>query len=179
MAELNTGASNEGATRKIRSKKLSSRVDFTAMVDLAFLLITFFMLTTSLSKPQAMDLTMPADGESSAVDENRTMTVLIGENGQLKSFMGMAANAKTKDLKAGTSGFRQEILANKKKALVYSASIGKPERGLIVLIKPGVKSNYRSLVDVLDEMAISGVQTYAITDLTKEEKTLLKQPAKS
>ena len=59
MAELNTGDSGGGKGGKVRSKKQNSKVDLTAMVDLAFLLITFFMLTTSLSKPQSMDLGLP------------------------------------------------------------------------------------------------------------------------
>ena len=59
MAELNTGDSGSSKGGKVRSKKQNSKVDLTAMVDLAFLLITFFMLTTSLSKPQSMDLGLP------------------------------------------------------------------------------------------------------------------------
>ena len=60
MAELNTGdGGGEKGSKKVRSKKSNSKVDLTAMVDLAFLLITFFMLTTSLSKPQSPDLGLP------------------------------------------------------------------------------------------------------------------------
>ena len=172
MAELNTN-SNGARTKKVRSRKLTSRVDLTAMVDLAFLLITFFMLTTSLSKPKSMDLTLPADGPSMPVDENRTMTILVGADDKAECFMGKLAETTPKEIKVGTRELRHEIALRQKQALAYSASKGAPENGLIVLIKPGKKSTYGNLVDVLDEMAIGGIKTYAIVDLNVEEEKLI------
>ncbi len=182
MAELNTGGGDSGKGGKVRSKKQNSKVDLTAMVDLAFLLITFFMLTTSLSKPQSMSLGLP-DKEDDPnkkkdikVDENRTMTILLGDNNQLKWYMGLFATpiAGPKEITYGKDGIRKELLARKKSVLEYSAGIGKPKNGLIVIIKPSKKCNYKNLVDVLDEMAIVDVPTYAIVnDFTPEEKKLL------
>ncbi len=175
MAELNTSQDSGAKTRKVRSKKLSSRVDLTAMVDLAFLLITFFMLTTSLSKPQSMDLAMPDNtpGPPIKIDENRTLTVLIDDNDRLKCFMGKLSENRPAEIASGTSAFRKQVIESKKKAEAYCESIGKKGEGLIVLIKPGKKSNYRNLVDVLDEMAISDVKTFAITDLAEDEAKLV------
>ena len=175
MADLNSDTKNANPG-KIRSRKLNSKVDLTAMVDLAFLLITFFMLTTSLTKPHAMDLTLPDDSpvKPMPVDENLTMTILIGKDNKLKCYMGMLSENRPKEIAFSDSkALRKEIVSNKKKASVYANSIGKPEKSLIVLIKPGNKSNYRNLVDVLDEMAISNIQTYAITDLAPAESRLL------
>ena len=173
MAELNQNSSG-GAPKKVRSRKLTSKVDLTAMVDLAFLLITFFMLTTSLSEPKSIDLTMPDKiGNPSPVDENRTMTILIGQNDKTKCFMGKLDQAAPKEIRLGTRDLRRELSARKQQALAYSASKGKPEQGLIVLIKPGKHSNYGNLVDVLDEMAIADVPTYAIVDLDENETKLL------
>lgn len=176
MAELNTGG-GEGkkGSKKVRSKKLNSKVDLTAMVDLAFLLITFFMLTTSLSKPQSMDLTLPDKNEDqkvedTKVDENRTMTVLLGDNNQIKYYMGfMNQPMKPINTTYGKAGFRKELLKRKKQVLDYSAAKGKPDNGIIVIIKPSKKSNYKNLVDVLDEMAISKIDRYAIVDIAPEE----------
>ncbi|HEX8268351.1 MAG TPA: biopolymer transporter ExbD [Flavobacterium sp.] len=171
MAELNTGDGAGKKGGKVRSKKQNSKVDLTAMVDLAFLLITFFMLTTSLSKPQSMDLGLPDKDEEVKtdvkVDENRTMTLLLGDNNQLKYYMGILNTPMApKEIVYGREGIRAEILKRKKAVLEYT---GDPKKGIIVIIKPSKKSNYRNLVDILDEMAITGVQTYAIVDITPEE----------
>src|SRR6187551_2054374 len=100
MAELNTGDGGGGKGGKVRSKKSNNRVDLTAMVDLAFLLITFFMLTTTLSKPQSMSLGLPdkedkpEDKIEQKVDENRTLTILMGDNNKVKIFRGFLATPK-------------------------------------------------------------------------------------
>ncbi|TDW45821.1 outer membrane transport energization protein ExbD [Flavobacterium sp. 270] len=185
MAELNTGDGGGGKGGKVRSKKQNSKVDLTAMVDLAFLLITFFMLTTSLSKPQSMDLSLPdKDPDDKTppvkVDENRTMTVMLGADNKMVYYMGLLAAPKIgpKDITYGKDGIRRELLKQKKEVLAYSTALGKPKNGIIVIIKPTKKSNYRNLVDMLDEMAITGVDTYAIVPEFSPEETKLidKQP---
>jgi biopolymer transport protein ExbD len=179
MAELNTGDGGGKKGGKVRSKKSNSKVDLTAMVDLAFLLITFFMLTTTLSKPQSMSLGLPdknEKGEDIKVDENRTMTVLLGDNNKLVFYMGLLATplAGPKDLTFGKDGIRKELLKRKNEVLAYSTAKGKPEQGMIVIIKPSKKSNYKNVIDILDEMAISDVPTYTIVnDFSPEETKLL------
>lgn len=180
MAELNTGDSGGGKGGKVRSKKQNSKVDLTAMVDLAFLLITFFMLTTTLSKPQAMPLGLPDKNEDVKtddlkVDEKRTMTIMMGENNKLIYYMGLIDSpiAGPKDIAYGKDGIRKELLARKKSVIEYT---GDKNKGIIVIIKPGKKSKYKNLVDVLDEMAINGVETYAIVnDFLPKEKELLEK----
>lgn len=183
MAELNTGDGGGGKGGKVRSKKQNSKVDLTAMVDLAFLLITFFMLTTTLSKPQSMSLGLP-DKEDDPnkkkdvkVDENRTMTIMLGDNDKIIRYVGLlatpVAGGAPKEFAFGKDGIREEILSRKKSVLAYSTAKGKPENGIIVIIKPTKKSNYRNLVDILDEMAIAGVETYAIVPEFSPEETKL------
>ena len=178
MAELNTGDDGGGKGGKVRSKKQNSKVDLTAMVDLAFLLITFFMLTTTLSKPQSMSLGLPdKDPDQKTppikVDENRTMTLMLGDNGKVVYYMGLLSNpiAGPKDIAYGKDGIRKEVLSRKKSVLEYT---GDKTKGIIVIIKPTKKSNYKNLVDILDEMAITGVETYAIVpEFTPEETKLI------
>ncbi len=177
MAELNTGDGGGGKGGKVRSKKQNSKVDLTAMVDLAFLLITFFMLTTSLSKPQSMDLGMPEkDSEIPPIliADARTMTVLIGPDNKLKTYMGQFASPleAPKDIAYGKSGIRKEIL---EKIQSVPIAMGDAKKGLIVLIKADKESNYKNLVDILDEMAICKVPTYAIVDITKDEANLFQK----
>lgn len=178
MAELNTGDSGGGkkGAVKVRSKKQNSKVDLTAMVDLAFLLITFFMLTTTLSKPQSMNLGLPDKNDTIKndvkVDENRTLTILMGENNKVKIFRGFLATPKLapKSVEYGKDGLRKNLLEQKEAVLQYT---GTKDKGMIVIIKPSKKSNYRNLVDVLDEMAIVGVPTYAIVNEFSPEETKL------
>lgn len=178
MAQLDTGGGEGKKGGKVRSKKQSSNVDLTAMVDLAFLLITFFMLTTSLSKPQSMDLGLPDKEKDPTktdvdlkVDENRTMTILMGDNNKLMYYMGiMNTPMAPVEIQYGRNGIRKEIISRKAAVIQYT---GTAEKGLIVLIKPSKNSHYRNLVDVLDEMAISDVPTYAIVDITPEEAELI------
>jgi len=184
MAELNTGDSGgKGKGGKVRSKKSNAKVDLTAMVDLAFLLITFFMLTTSLSKPQSMDLGLPDKDEKDKpvkdmkVDQRRTMTILLGKDNKIKWFHGLLEspepNGKPTDAQYGKNGIRQEIL---KRVVSIPQVTGDKNKGLIIIIKPSKKSNYRNLVDILDEMAICNVPTYAIVnDIAPEEKKLFEE----
>ncbi|MCC9072855.1 biopolymer transporter ExbD [Flavobacterium sp. F-65] len=180
MAELNTGDGGGGKGGKVRSKKQNAKVDLTAMVDLAFLLITFFMLTTTLSKPQSMSLGLPDKEDNKIdqkikVDENRTMTLMLGPDNKLVYYMGLLATpiAGPKDIAYGKDGIRKELLSRKKSVLEYSAAKGKPKNGIIVIIKPTKKSSYKNLVDILDEMAITGVETYAIVNDFSPEETKL------
>src|ERR1700761_6394819 len=87
MAELNQSSAKTGSRRV--SRAMPVRVDLTAMVDLAFLLITFFMLTTSLAKPREMPLAMPSDGPVGPVSDKRTMTICLGNHNKAVWYMGL------------------------------------------------------------------------------------------
>jgi hypothetical protein len=109
------------------------------------------------------------------VDENRTMTILLGDNNKLVRFVGLldkpVSGGAPKDFEYGKDGIRKELLSRKAAVLQYT---GTKEKGMIVIIKPSKKSNYRNLVDILDEMAIVGVPTYAIVnEFTPEESKLI------
>ena len=179
MAELNTGGGG-GDGKKVRSKKSNPGVDLTAMVDLAFLLITFFMLTTTLSKPQSMPLAMPDKNpedqkiDNTPIPEDRMMTILIGKDNRLLWYMGKFETPRIPPTEAayGKNSIRKDILKNTAYAKQHT---DKPDEGLIVNIKASDAANYKNLVDILDEMAINKVQLYAIGDITPAEIDLLKK----
>ncbi|MNK06955.1 Biopolymer transport protein ExbD/TolR [compost metagenome] len=181
MAELNTGGEGKKGG-KVRSKKSNPGVDLTAMVDLAFLLITFFMLTTTLSKPQSMPLAMPDKDinkpkDVSKIPEERMMTVLIGKDNKILWYMGKFETPIIPPTEAvyGKNGIRKDLLKQVTYGKAVAAREGKPDQGLIVNIKASDKANYRNLVDMLDEMAITHPQLYAIGDITPGEIDLLKK----
>lgn len=180
MAELNTGDGGGKKGGKVRSKKSNPGVDLTAMVDLAFLLITFFMLTTTLSKKQAIDLPMPEKNTPSPptpVDESKLMTILIGKNNKLMWYRGKfetPVEAPT-ETGFGKNGIRQALIKQVAIGKEISRRDGKPDQGLIVNIKASDSASYRNLVDILDEMAITKPQLSAIGEITPAEIDLLKQ----
>ena len=178
MAELDTSGGGGKKGKKVRSKKQSTRVDLTAMVDLAFLLITFFMLTTTLAKPQAMDMFMPDKNKDNLDDvldvkASRTMTVLLGDGDKIVWYMGVIGdNAPTVD-NFGKKGIRESLITNNKNVV---ANTGDPKKGLMVIIKPTDQSNYKNFVDILDEIKIAGVPSYGINNkVEKAEIGLMKE----
>ncbi|KAF2513948.1 ExbD/TolR family protein [Flavobacterium foetidum] len=169
--------------QKVRSRKLNSRVDLTAMVSVSFLLIIFFMVVGELSKPKIMDLSLP-DNEWTGTGnyscykgvENRIITIMLDENDEIimhKSIFDYPEIA-PKKIEFGSNGIRKELKKIQTSILNYSASMGKPNRGAIVIVKPSKKSNFKNLVDILDEIAIAGIDTYSIVnDFSLEEEKLL------
>lgn len=174
MATLNIPQSGKAA--KGRARRPIAGVDLTAMVDLAFLLITFFMLTTSLAKMKAMDIAKPVPIEDESglrpYPASRTMTILLGKNNQAVYYMGETEKAvmKTMDLKA----IKTAILANK--LMVEKTHTTPKDKLMLVVIKPTSTSKYKNFVDVLDEMNINNIQSYAIDDkyISDREKDFMK-----
>lgn len=167
MAELSV-SSNRRAVPK---------VDLTAMVDLAFLLITFFMLTTSLSKPVAMDVVKPdepLDDVQEPVPASRSMTILLGKNNKVVWYMGEAD--KSQPVIEGFGGIRQSILKNKLK--VDAANANNPKKSLFVIIKPTTGANYKNFVDIMDELKVAGITAAPAIDddhITIEEQEFMRQ----
>ena len=170
MAELNTSATSTSG-RRGRAKQLP-KVDLTAMVDLAFLLITFFMLTTTLVRNNAMDLAMPLpEAAPTGIADDRTITICMGKDNSVLWYMGALEKPITKPTLEKSFDRMHRLMVDLNERIVEKT--GRPDKGLITLIKPSDKSNYKNLVDILDETVLANVASYAIVDITKEELQLM------
>lgn len=148
-------------------RRASLHVDFTPMVDLAFLLISFFMLTAVLEQPKAMELSMPKQDPDviTEVSDLRTLNIIAAADG-IHYYPGDAYdNMQMTSLSA--SGIREVIYAKQQEALKATG------KTLICLIKFDNTARYDQMVDLLDEMAITSVEKYAVQDLTENERKVL------
>lgn len=172
MAELDTSQGGKhGKGKKKRGKKMSTRIDLTPMVDLGFLLVTFFMLTTTFSKPQTMEINLPVKpkagekvDEAPSVKASKTMTVILGENNKVFWYMGLPTdNPDVKVTNFSEAGVRKDLLDQDKMI-----------RDMVVLIKPTDKSTYKNVVDILDEMNICNIKRFALVDVDPKDLDLIK-----
>ncbi|MBK5721532.1 biopolymer transporter ExbD [Dysgonomonas sp. Marseille-P4677] len=200
MASIDTGGGEE---KKGKPKRQTLRVDFTPMVDMNMLLITFFMFCTTLSKPQVMDIAMPTneklnEDEEVKVKESKAITLILGEDDKVYYYTGIPDYTDYTTLKETTfspDGLRalllernapivaemkklkQEKFENKKMSedefSTRSKEIKGNKDGQVVVIKPTGDANYANLVDALDEMQICSIDKYAIVDMTEGDQYLL------
>ena len=178
MADLNLPVRAPANGAKPRAKRLSTRMDFTPMVDLGFLLITFFMLTTILSKPVVMSLALPDKGdETTPLKASKALTLLLGSRDSVFYYEEEDLGG-LKSATFGAESLRHVILEKKERVKrqfgleqYTDHKTGRKADGsyLNVIIKPGKSSRYKNVVDVLDEMAICRVRYYTIMDMSPEE----------
>lgn len=185
MAELDTssgGGHKKGGVKK--AKKLSTRIDLTPMVDLGFLLITFFIFTTTMSKPKTMELNMPFKDKDqptppSKVKNSTALTILLSKDHRVYYYEGIGDDPTNPPKVEVTNfknpgGIRQVIIDKKAKVdgLVRSGALGATDKTTI-LIKPDVNSTYEDFVGIIDEMSINGIQVYAIVDISPVDKEFI------
>jgi len=165
-----------------KAKKLSTRVDMTPMVDLGFLLITFFIFTTTMSTPATMKLFMPKDEkekkDQTEIKESGALTIMLGKNNGLYYYEGFL-KADGSNFKTSTYKEIRDIIINKKKAVMENGRrLGQPkdtlDKDFFVTIKPNPEATYKNTVDILDEMTINQVHRFALIDITEDENKLIK-----
>ena len=180
MADIDTSSGGGHGKHKggVRSKKMSTRVDLTPMVDLAFLLISFFMLTTQLSKSVAMDLAMPKKPDNETIKPepvpgSKVLNLIADKDDELWYYPDVIV-AGLKKVDYSPKGIREVIL---KRQAEVKAKWGLDKEGdskLVVLIKLTDDANYKNMVDILDEMDITKTKIYAIQDVNPLEIEAIK-----
>jgi len=198
MAEVSQDSTSSKRRGKRRAKKLPNRIDFTPMVDLGFLLITFFMLATSLIKPQTMEITLPSDKnteENKAVAKaSQAVTLILGKNDKIFYYFGKTEGAQLIETDYTPGGLRklllaknynvakqvQDLRAEKDKTGMDEQVFQKKlqeiktnKNALIVRIMLTDEANYRNMVDALDEMSICSISRYAVVDIEGADLKLI------
>ncbi|MBA2500182.1 MAG: biopolymer transporter ExbD [Chitinophagaceae bacterium] len=179
MASLDTGGGDGGHKKSVgvkKAKKLSTRVDMTPMVDLGFLLITFFIFTSTMSTPTTLDLFMPKDTEKdeelNKAKESGALTILLAKDNNVYYYEGQLSvddagnNFKSTNFK----GIRQVIIDKRRTT---------PEEDLVIVIKPNEEATYKNTVDILDEMTINQIKRFALVDILEVENELIKKTQES
>jgi biopolymer transport protein ExbD len=176
MADIQSSDGGKKGGGKVRTKKNSGKPDMTPMVDLGFLLITFFIYTTTFSKPNTMKLNMPKKEddpdktEMADVKVSNTITIVMGENDRIFWYQTPLADVTAEDLNEvdySAEGIRTAILKKRANAIDVEK--------FTVVIKPTSKATWKNTVDILDEMAITESEMYAIVDLQKQEQAAYDQ----
>lgn len=204
MAELNTdGGGGGGKHQKKRAKKQSTKIDMTPMVDLAFLLLTFFVLTATFNKPKVMEIVMPKvdpGTERMEVDDDLAHTVLLGEEETSILYyarkLDTAAGQNLVKTDFSDQGLRKIMMDKNQVAIkkieelneklrrkelkpedtAYKKQIARAkghEKAPFVIIKTLPKTKYKSVIDAIDELSIAQIGKYTIVEMSKKEKEFM------
>ena len=175
MAEIESKKSgNKG--KKFAPKKKNTRVDLTPMVDLGFLLITFFVFTTTMATPTVMRVNMPFDKVPPADDvcESCVLTVFLRADNGIIYYEGLpTANTIAKHTAFGP-GIR-DIILQKRKAV---QKIRGTADDFVLIIKPADESSFENFVDALDETTINGVKHYYLSEMEEADRLFLSAQSK-
>ncbi len=160
-----------------RMRKNNMRIDMTPMVDLGFLLITFFVFTAELSTLTAMDIAMPKDSNKGESEIGESYALTIIPNGEKMFYYEGFFDKAKKENKVFeiTATDLRKVIIKKKNRLSNKAIYKEGREGLMLMLKPTEIANYKSVIDVLDECTIGEVKKYALMKLSTEEKNWLKE----
>lgn len=170
MAEIEN-RTPRSTNKKVLFIKRNTRIDLTPMVDLGFLLITFFVFTTTMSQPAVMNLNMPYDKAPPGDDicESCVLTIKLAKDNVIKYYEGMGgSNQVIKETSFGSEGIR-DIIVQKRIAV---KNVRGSSDNFVMIIKPSDKSTFQDFVDIIDEVAINNTKRYYISEIDKSDLKL-------
>lgn len=162
MADVDTSAGQKGHGKKKKHKKLrriSIRIDMTPMVDVAFLLLTFFIMTTTMNRPQTMEINLPPSNTNVEVAESNLLTLLVKEDGSIYYNVGVELPAR--------------IQFKELRGMLLQKSQQNPK--LITLIKIDRKGKYTMMVDVMDELNLANITRFSLAPMLDGDKKRLEK----
>jgi biopolymer transport protein ExbD len=176
MQAINSKLQIRKGNSAIRLQRYSLRIDMTPMVDLGFLLITFFVMTVHLTQPSVVNLDMPKDGPETPVGNSKALTVLLHQGNAVYYYEGewqqaLKQNRIFKTNLSVTSGVGAKIREKQQWLDQYDTKEGRS--GLMLIIKAGSGAFYSNVVDALDEALINGVKKYTLLSANPEEQNWL------
>jgi biopolymer transport protein ExbD len=147
------------------------KIDMTPMVDLGFLLITFFVITAELSEPRSINLNMPRDSKvKSELGNSYALTVIAGKDRHFYYHGNWNEANERNEVFSFSSNLELRYVINEKLRKLDSDAVFKEGRdGMMLLLKPTEYTSYKTLVDILDEILITGVKKHAIVKLSPDE----------
>jgi len=158
MADVQT-AEPHGKKKGGRKKKrrISVRIDMTPMVDVAFLLLTFFMLTTAFNRPQAMEINVPPNDSKVEVAASNLMTIRVVPDGSI--YWNLSTDAPQKVV---WKDFHNLIIDK-----------NKTNTRLITLIKVDRKAKYQDMINIIDELNLDNVTRFSLAPMTDDDQKVL------
>ena len=164
MAGADVAESKSHSKGKKKKKRAGVRIDMTPMVDVAMLLLTFFMLTTVFNKPQTMELNLPPDSKVQVeVAATTLLTVRVAPNMEIYWNMGNEPTALKKITIKELRPLLKEKLRNIPK--------------LITLVQIDRDAKYNDMVDIIDELNLAEITRFSIAPLKDTDKKLIARVA--
>lgn len=146
----------KGKKRK-KGRRLGIRIDMTPLVDVAFLLLTFFMFTTSMSRPQTMEINLPPNDVNVEIAESNLLTLRITDKAEIYWAIGIESPKKVE-------------MSDLRKLLREQAQM---KAKLVTLVKINREGKFKTLVNIIDELNLANIERFSIAPMTDQDKALL------
>jgi biopolymer transport protein ExbD len=150
------GGKKHAKGKKKKARRVGVRIDMTPLVDIAFLLLTFFMFSTSMSRPQTMEINLPPEEVKVEIAESNLLTLRVDSTGQIYWSMGIESPARLE-----FSGLRNLLIEKN------------TNPKLVTVVKVDRAGKYNMMVNMIDELSLANVTRFSLAPMTDQDKALL------
>lgn len=160
-----TGSAKRGKQKKWMRKRLGFRIDMTPYVDVMMLLLTFFIMTTSMKQPQVMQINLPKGGdeETVKVDMGNVVFIRVAADGTIVVSKGKSDGTEEPPVKVGFNKIR-----------AYLEALGQQNKDMIMILKFDRKGKYNFMVDLLDEINRATIEKrYSFSKMDENDEKIV------